>query len=217
MKAFAALLVGGIAAALLFVAPVGAYLLDLTQWNESALELTGDHVTVTVAGSAGNNTIVFTWVSGDGATPPTANDLDEIFWTAAVATAGGTATSPLYTVGIPKAKATDGFNTTNGYPAYTVQASDGASKTKTATFTFANDLSATSFTANDFVARVTYDLSCGGFVGGPGTGGSGPPFNDPANAGCTPVPEPITMFLGGTGLLILGYIARKRLFRQFAS
>ena len=28
----------------------------------------------------------------------------------------------------------------------------------------------------------------------------------------TPVPEPITMFLGGTGLLALGYAARKRLF-----
>jgi len=28
----------------------------------------------------------------------------------------------------------------------------------------------------------------------------------------TPVPEPVTMFLGGTGLLILGYVARKRLF-----
>ncbi|MDO8479292.1 MAG: PEP-CTERM sorting domain-containing protein [Candidatus Rokubacteria bacterium] len=28
----------------------------------------------------------------------------------------------------------------------------------------------------------------------------------------TPVPEPITMFLGGTGLLLLGYAARKRLF-----
>jgi PEP-CTERM motif len=28
----------------------------------------------------------------------------------------------------------------------------------------------------------------------------------------TPVPEPITMFLSGTGLLLLGYAARKRLF-----
>jgi hypothetical protein len=34
----------------------------------------------------------------------------------------------------------------------------------------------------------------------------------------TPVPEPITMFLGGTGLLALGYAARKRLFgRQLVS
>ena len=31
---------------------------------------------------------------------------------------------------------------------------------------------------------------------------------------CTPVPEPITMFLGGTGLLALGYAARKRLFSR---
>jgi PEP-CTERM motif len=32
------------------------------------------------------------------------------------------------------------------------------------------------------------------------------------NITLTPVPEPITMFLGGTGLLLLGYAARKRLF-----
>jgi hypothetical protein len=30
----------------------------------------------------------------------------------------------------------------------------------------------------------------------------------------TPVPEPITMFLGGTGLISLGYVARRRLFRK---
>jgi len=54
---------------------------------------------------------------------------------------------------------------------------------------------------------------------GIGTTGRGCPQSN--NAGITsrgitlsptPVPEPVTMFLGGTGLLILGYVARRRLF-----
>jgi hypothetical protein len=36
----------------------------------------------------------------------------------------------------------------------------------------------------------------------------------PLQQGGAPVPEPMTMFLGGTGLLALGYAARKRLFSR---
>jgi hypothetical protein len=210
-----AMLVVGAIAVLLLAGPAGAYLLTLRDWNEAALEAAGDTVTVNVSGS----TITFTWNDGNGL-PPAATRLDTLFWTTAVATAGGNSGSPTssnpagYTY--RNASGSDGFNNSNGYPGgYAREADSPNNVSATAvTFTFANSLP-TSFTANDFVAHVVYGSGCSGFVGGPGTGGSGPPFNSPGNAGCaatTPVPEPITMFLGGTGLLALGYAARKRLF-----
>jgi len=60
----------------------------------------------------------------------------------------------------------------------------------------------------EFVAHVGgFDSGCSAFVG---EKGSTPGSHDDTN--CAAVPEPITMFLGGTGLLALGYAARKRLF-----
>lgn len=209
------MLIVGAIAVLLLAGPAGAYLLTLSDWNQAALELAGDKVTVNVSGS----TITFTWVDGNGL-PPAATQLDTLFWSQTVATAGGNTCCPTssnpagYTY--KGASGFDGFTPSNGYPnGYTIEADWPNNTNVTAvTFTFANSLSATTFTANDFVVHVKYGSGCSGFVGGPGTGGSGPPFGD-ANAGCTattPVPEPITMFLGGTGLLTLGYAARKRLF-----
>jgi hypothetical protein len=207
-------------AVLLLAAPAGAYLLTLSNWNEAALQVAGDTVTVNVSGK----TITFTWNDGNSLSPAAAN-LTKLFWTQAVATAGGgtvanpgggdpTSTTPVtysYSVG----NGMDGFNSGHGYPTY-VRDADATSGSATAvTLTFANAASNLPvFTANDFVVTVAYGSGCSGMVGGPGSG-SGPGFMSPGNAGCTaatPVPEPITMFLGGTGLLALGYAARKRLF-----
>jgi hypothetical protein len=205
------MLIVGAIAVLLLAGPAGAYLLTLRDWNESALEAAGDTVTVDVSGTA----ITFTWNDGNGLSPA-ATKLDKLFWTQSVVTAGGgnpTASVPTgFTYG--PANGFDGFNNSNGYPAYVTDADSPANGATVVRFTFANNLAATTFTANDFVVHVNYGSGCSGFVGGPGSGGSGPPFGSPANAGCaaTPVPEPLTMFLGGTGLLALGYAARKRLF-----
>jgi hypothetical protein len=205
------MLIVGAIAVLLLAGPAGAYLLTLKDWNESALEAAGDSVTVDVSGTS----ITFTWNDGNGLSPA-ATQLDKLFWTQPVVTAGGgdpTASSPTgFTYSA--ANGFDGFNNSNGFPTYVRDADSPASGSTVVRFTFANSLAATSFTANDFVVHVVYGSGCSGFVGGPGSGGSGPPFNSPGNAGCTatPVPEPITMFLGGTGLLALGYAARKRLF-----
>ena len=49
-------------------------------------------------------------------------------------------------------------------------------------------------------------------LGCPQTQNAGITSRDITLTPVTPVPEPITMFLSGTGLLLLGYAARKRLF-----
>ena len=65
------------------------------------------------------------------------------------------------------------------------------------------------FTANGnsakFVAHVTFSGGCEGWVSD-GTASASP------NSNCTPAPEPITIFLGGTGLLGMAWAGRKRLF-----
>jgi hypothetical protein len=205
---FVMLTVGAIAV-LLLAAPAGAYLLTLSNWNEQALQVAGDTVTVNVSGK----TITFTWNDGNSLSPAATN-LTKLFWTQAVATAGGgdpTSTTPVtysYSVG----NGMDGFNSGHGYPTYARDADANSGSATAVTLTFANAASNLPvFTANDFVVTVAYGSGCSGMVGGPGSG-SGPGFMSPGNASCAPVPEPITMFLGGTGLLALGYAARKRLF-----
>jgi hypothetical protein len=72
----------------------------------------------------------------------------------------------------------------------------------------------TTFTPNlsgaNFAAHVTFRGGCEGWVSD-GTASASP------NSSCTPVPEPITIFLGGTGLLGMAWAGRKRLFGRFAS
>ena len=187
-----------------------AYTVDLTTWNVTQLQSSGDHVTVDISGS----TATFTFVSGGGLTN-TFQAMQNIAFQPAVFGTGNTlqtASSP-YTLSCgtngPATSSTagtcneDGFLTNPAIVEYSTP-NGGPGNPTTATFTFANALP-TGLTSSAFDVHVTYSGNCSGWVDGTLSGSAS------SNTNCTPVPEPITMFLGGTGLALLGYAARKRL------
>jgi hypothetical protein len=183
---------------------VQAYTVTLTQWNTTELEAAGDTVTVNISG----NTISFTWNDGNGV-PPSATNLLTIAWSADVVAQGGAASPTGDYTTFDADQNADGF----GKFKVSVDDSNPSSKTLTVTFTFANNFANdNSLTAEDFALHVQYSNNCSGWV-------SGTNIDTSSNANCTAstvVPEPLTVFLGGTGLLAMGYLGRKRLFPRFA-
>lgn len=197
-----------IAPSLLAPSAVEAYDIFLTEWNVTQLEAAGDKVKVTISG----NTMTLTWIDGNGGIDPDATNLKSIFWSDAVRNAAGTAAG---TGDYSKINVCGGTGCrADGFGKFRVDVDDAnpSSKTLTVTFTFANNLDGTAFTASDFALHVQYSNDCSGFV----SGRPGGPGNSNANCAAA-VPEPMTVFLGGTGLLALGYFGRTRLFRRFAT
>ena len=197
-------LAGGALVLMTLPPPAEAYDIFLTQWNQAEAEAAGDQVKVTVSGS----TITFLWMDGNGIAP-TATNLNKLFWSAAVVTQGGSiGTGSGDYAGVTDC-APSGCNA-DGFGKYRVEVDDSNSSTTTIgpiSFTFSSPFSTTTLLMpGDFALQVQYSVSaCGGFVDGTNVATT-------SNSACAPVPEPITMFLGGTGLLALGYAARKRLF-----
>jgi hypothetical protein len=188
-----------------------AYDILLTQWNTSQLESAGDRVKVTIAGT----TITFTFLDGDGVAPDPVNVLS-IFWSNAVVTAAGAATGTGDYADIDD-NGTNSSKWTNadGFGKFRVEVDDSEpskNKTLTVTFTFANNLDGTNFTASDFALHVQYTNGCSGYVSGTDIVGS----SSSSCAVATVVPEPITAFLGGTALLLMGYLGRRRLLGRAA-
>jgi hypothetical protein len=194
---------------LLVISPVAAfasYSFDLDVWNTQQLADSGDKVTVTIDGAD----VTFTFVSG-GTLSNTFQAMFNIGFDTPDFAGGNSIT------GVPSGysltcgtAAGGGSCTEDGFASNPMAAeystnNGGPGHPSTATFTFANSLPLT-LDKTTFAVHVTYSGSCSGWVDGALSGSAG------SDTGCTPVPEPITMFLGGTGLLTLGYAARKRLF-----
>ena len=215
MKSGSALVM--IAVAVFLVAPPASALVYdyyLTNWNVTELSAAGDKIHVQVNGTQ----VTFTRVDGNSP-DPAASNLDSISYTLDIHTnsgsslaAGHTTTDPCAAVigGNPNGLCTaDGF----GVQIWQDQAADrdtSAGSRQTMVLNFATDLpSGLDTAAHSFALHVQNGDKCSGFVDG-----SGVPTS---NSACTPAPEPITMFLGGTGLLALGYAGRKRLFSRLAS
>jgi hypothetical protein len=175
---------------------------DLTFWNTAGFGT--DQVQVFVDTTA--KTVEYKWVSGNSGL--TASDFQDLYWT----DSKFVSVSSISCGGSPCAVAYSDKGTGNadGFPPQGTNAwrdyQHGAAGTGAldVTFTFASITG--SLSATDFVAHVQYGSNCSGFVGGTSVD------QHAAESGCTPVPEPVTMFLGGTGLLVMGYVARKRLF-----
>jgi len=196
--------------------PASALVYDyyLTNWNVSELNAAGDKIHAQVDGTQ----VTFTRADGNSF-DPAASNLESIWYTLDIHTdsgsglaAGYTTTDPCAAVigGDPNGLCTaDGFGVQiwQGQPA---DSDTSAGSRQTVLLSSATDLPSGLDTAAHFFAlHVQYGDNCSGSVDG-----SAVPTS---NLACTPAPEPITMFLGGTGLLALGYAGRKRLFSRLAS
>jgi PEP-CTERM motif-containing protein len=187
------------------VTAASAYNFDLNVWNVTQLQASGDVVHVDITGS----TVTFTFVSGGGITN-TFQAMQDIAFQPAVFSGSNsisTASSPYsltctHTTG--NTCNADGFLTNPATFIYSTP-NAGPGNPITATFTFANNVVG-GLDATAFDVHVSYSGSCSGWVDGT--------LKDSATSdtSCTPVPEPITVFLGGTGLAALAYAGRKRLF-----
>src|SRR5215471_3206732 len=187
---------------------------NVSQLNPPAgsidLKVTWDN---TVSGGTGT-TLSVQFVSSTAGTPKFIEEFGYNSSVAVTSVSDGTANSSKWS-GTSNANI-DGFGTFATDESRAVLG-DTFGITSAIVFTLASQITSIPLnsTNTEFVAHVGgFDSGCSAFVG---EGGS--TVTPGSNTSCAAVPEPITMFLGGTGLITLGYAARKRLFggRRLAS
>jgi hypothetical protein len=191
----------------------------VTLTNTNTTEFAGIVITVNIGsvtnGNAGCNVVAgCTTLSVQLTTSPplitnTAVGIDQFLFNATTATVNAIAASPgTWNLGFDGTNA-DGFGDFNSNRNQDSVGTSGISSP--IVFTLGG---LTTFTPNgnsaNFVAHVTFSGGCEGWVSD-GTASAS------SNSNCTPVPEPITIFLGGTGLLGMAWAGRKRLFGRFAT
>ena len=205
-----------VVAVFLLAPPASALVHDyyLTNWNVIELNTAGDKIHAQVDATQ----VTFTRVDGNSL-DPVASNLESNWYTLDIHTNSASGLAARYTTTDPCAAVIGGKPngpcTADGVGVQIWQDQPADSDTsagsrQTVAVNSATDLPRGLDTAaHSFALHVQSGENCSGSVDGSGAPAS--------NSACTPAPEPITMFLGGTGLLALGYAGRKRLFSLLAS